>query len=437
MLKEPKFEPRPQGETNLPEQENPSEAAGEESSAAEEALSEQDLANRPEDKESNENPDVGFAAELRETPKRGFFRKLKILAGALALAGLFLFSPQESVAPELSAEALGAERIWFTKEYQSELYKKILKQIEERGGVVSSPQLPEQTYRPADLAWFARKVAYESPRPFYNEPEVIFGRKFIEKNPKLAEKYYEKAGMAIKATVRLSPEPGATGSGVMIKGKKDRLILTNAHVCGDKKHFMVSLSNGNAVFAELIAIDNADDIAVLKIQAAPGELFESTESLEIEEEPDGQFGETLAAVGNPSGFPFAVGIARRAPFFEYNSEEETPSEGSIFYEPDERFRHLELYMSRQYENPSETKSLDTSEGGGKISAPAITKKTYIKGEAIGGMSGGPVVSLEREGKPRLLGLTRVRYEDQGKTNMLGGAVSSEIITKFLRINNLI
>ncbi len=90
----------------------------------------------------------------------------------------------------------------------------------------------------------------------------------------------------------------ASGSGFIIS--KDGYIVTNYHVIDDANKITVTLYNGKKYQAELIGGDEANDVAVLKIEAddlKPAELGNSDETI---------VGETVIAVGNPAGLSFTV-----------------------------------------------------------------------------------------------------------------------------------
>jgi serine protease Do len=84
------------------------------------------------------------------------------------------------------------------------------------------------------------------------------------------------------------------GSGFITRA--DGVVITNAHVVADATTISVALSDGITYPARLLGADEANDLAVLKIEArnlpvAP--LGASTELI---------IGETVIAIGNPYGF---------------------------------------------------------------------------------------------------------------------------------------
>ena len=95
----------------------------------------------------------------------------------------------------------------------------------------------------------------------------------------------------------------ASGSGFIIS--KDGYIVTNYHVIDDANKITVTLYNGKKYQAELIGGDEANDVAVLKIEAddlKPVTLGSST-ALNV--------GDDVAAIGNPLGeltFSLTTGV---------------------------------------------------------------------------------------------------------------------------------
>src|SRR5438874_3777505 len=87
------------------------------------------------------------------------------------------------------------------------------------------------------------------------------------------------------------------GSGFIVRG--DGAILTNAHVVAGATRISVALKDGTSYPARLVGIDEANDLAVLKIEAKnlPVAPLGSSTSLMI--------GEWAIAIGNPYGFILA------------------------------------------------------------------------------------------------------------------------------------
>ena len=85
------------------------------------------------------------------------------------------------------------------------------------------------------------------------------------------------------------------GSGIVIDKKGH--ILTNFHVVEGAKEVQVTLFSGKSYIAEVIGVDPPTDIAVLKIEAVPEELF----PVEIADSSKLLVGQKVYAIGNPFG----------------------------------------------------------------------------------------------------------------------------------------
>lgn len=89
------------------------------------------------------------------------------------------------------------------------------------------------------------------------------------------------------------PDQGS-GSGVILT--EDGYIVTNNHVIDKAKTIKVQLNNKTEYEAELIAVDQNTDLAVLKIQPEDGETFPK---LEFSDSDEVRVGQWALAVGNP------------------------------------------------------------------------------------------------------------------------------------------
>lgn len=83
------------------------------------------------------------------------------------------------------------------------------------------------------------------------------------------------------------------GTGFIVSA--DGRIVTNAHVVKDAEKVTVKLTDGRALPAEVVGIDEATDIAVVKVEAdgLPTLAFGRSDELQV--------GEPVIAVGNPFG----------------------------------------------------------------------------------------------------------------------------------------
>ena len=87
------------------------------------------------------------------------------------------------------------------------------------------------------------------------------------------------------------------GTGFIISS--DGLILTNKHVVQyDNIDYTVILSNGDQYQAEVLARDNTQDLAVLKIEPKKGESFNI---LSLGDSDNLKVGQTVIAIGNALG----------------------------------------------------------------------------------------------------------------------------------------
>jgi serine protease Do len=92
-----------------------------------------------------------------------------------------------------------------------------------------------------------------------------------------------------------------TGSGFVIDA--DGHILTNTHVVADATQLTVRLMDGREYSARLVGSDVSTDIAVIKIEARPGEQFPVAELGDSEQL---RVGDWVLALGNPLGLDFTV-----------------------------------------------------------------------------------------------------------------------------------
>ena len=87
------------------------------------------------------------------------------------------------------------------------------------------------------------------------------------------------------------------GSGFIVRG--DGAILTNAHVVAGATRISVALKDGTSYPARLVGIDEANDLAVLKINARNLPVAPLGSSTDL------MIGEWAIAIGNPYGFILA------------------------------------------------------------------------------------------------------------------------------------
>lgn len=102
-------------------------------------------------------------------------------------------------------------------------------------------------------------------------------------------------GRAVPNTV---PDPGGTGSGVLVA--PDGYILTNHHVVEKADHLRVTLTDGSAMGAVFIGSDPPNDLAVLRAEGGglPFATLGDSSTLRA--------GQLVIAMGNPFGFQSTV-----------------------------------------------------------------------------------------------------------------------------------
>lgn len=93
-----------------------------------------------------------FVKELKETPKREFYKKLKRIIGAFILAGLYnLYPEHKALTPELSPELKAIQsvkkEIEEINERSPEMCQRVLKYLQKKGGVPLSQDLPTTIYK--------------------------------------------------------------------------------------------------------------------------------------------------------------------------------------------------------------------------------------------------------------------------------------------------
>ena len=107
---------------------------------------------------------------------------------------------------------------------------------------------------------------------------------------------YEKVNPGVVALRVLSQEGGGSGSGFVID--KEGHILTNYHVVEDLTDLEVAFPSGFKARGEVLGTDLDSDIAVIKVEAAPEELFPLT----LSDSDQVKVGQTVIAIGNPFGY---------------------------------------------------------------------------------------------------------------------------------------
>jgi putative serine protease PepD len=88
------------------------------------------------------------------------------------------------------------------------------------------------------------------------------------------------------------------GSGIVYDDRGD--IVTNAHVAGNARKFLVTLSGGDRHTATLIGSDPSNDLAVIRLSGATPEPATFADSSGV------QSGDIVFAIGNPLGLQSSV-----------------------------------------------------------------------------------------------------------------------------------
>ncbi|MBW8732858.1 MAG: Do family serine endopeptidase [Asticcacaulis sp.] len=86
------------------------------------------------------------------------------------------------------------------------------------------------------------------------------------------------------------------GSGVIVR--PNGVVVTNNHVIEGLQEFMVVLNDRRQYPAKVILADPRTDLAVLQLQAKPGETFPT---LQFEDDRNVEVGDLVLAIGNPFG----------------------------------------------------------------------------------------------------------------------------------------
>jgi len=113
-----------------------------------------------------------------------------------------------------------------------------------------------------------------------------------------------QAEPSVVSIIVTGPSGGGQGSGVVIDDQGH--VLTNNHVvaAGNGGQVQVALSDARVFHADVVGTDPATDLAVIRIDSAPGDLsavqFGDSEALEV--------GEPVMALGNPLGLSHTVTV---------------------------------------------------------------------------------------------------------------------------------
>src|ERR1051326_332603 len=111
---------------------------------------------------------------------------------------------------------------------------------------------------------------------------------------------YERVGPAVASVIALGKDGAPRGQGSGVVFAPDGYLLTNSHVAGGAKDFLITLPDGQRSPARVVGDDPATDLAVLRMSANGLEYaqFGSSSNLRI--------GQLVVAIGNPFGYQTTV-----------------------------------------------------------------------------------------------------------------------------------
>ena len=122
---------------------------------------------------------------------------------------------------------------------------------------------------PAVVNIYATKVRKSLPHPLFQDP--------------LFRRFFGDQGADQRAT--------NLGSGVIMSS--DGILITNSHIVKEADEIGVTLADGRQILAEVIGIDNATDLAVLRID------LDELPAIPIGDSDRLQVGDIVLAIGNP------------------------------------------------------------------------------------------------------------------------------------------
>ncbi len=115
------------------------------------------------------------------------------------------------------------------------------------------------------------------------------------RNPILEDRFFRRYSQAPSQRQRIER---SLGSGVIMTDEGH--VLTNAHVIAGADAIQVLLHDGRSAQALVIAVDQATDLAVLKVDL-PG-----LQPIELGDSDRTRVGDVVLAIGNPLGFGHSV-----------------------------------------------------------------------------------------------------------------------------------
>jgi serine protease Do len=161
------------------------------------------------------------------------------------------------------------------------------------------PAAPAAGFNPSDARRTAIVVATEKAAPSVVSVTVRRSAVVAYGNPFFQDPFFDFFGPQYRRK-----EMSSLGSGVILT--REGIVITNSHVVGggngspdggQLEGITVTLSDGRQFPAKLIGADNANDLAVVKIQGA-----QDLPVAQIQEKADNLIGEWVVAIGNPYGY---------------------------------------------------------------------------------------------------------------------------------------
>lgn len=165
--------------------------------------------------------------------------------------------------------------------------------------VPSASGVPAAGSNPSDARRTAIVVATEKAAPAVVSVTVRRSAVVAYGNPFFQDPFFDFFGPQYRRK-----EMSSMGSGVILT--REGIVITNSHVVGggnggadggQLEGITVTLSDGRQFPAKLIGADNANDLAVVKIQGAKDLPVAQTQ-----EKADNLIGEWVVAIGNPYGY---------------------------------------------------------------------------------------------------------------------------------------
>lgn len=160
-----------------------------------------------------------------------------------------------------------------------------------------------------EVSWSSetRTVTISSPRPVLPVKATVY-LPASQMNPDRRLMSPEEVTALIEpATVQIQLAHNALrGSGFVIS--PDGLVITNAHVARGVKKLFVAFKNGEHFPAQILKINNRNDLALLRILAEPGRTFPYVKHRAYHNTIF--TGDTVLSFGNPGGKPWLVSQGR-------------------------------------------------------------------------------------------------------------------------------